>query len=166
MPTIDGTAEVKIKPGTQPGDKLRMRGYGVKMDVVGQRGRRGDQYVTVAVRIPRSLTAEQRRLLEEYRSAGKGGASRKSSGTSSGSTHSSAGSSDSKHAGASTSSSGGDSSTSSSSDPGSSESKDSKGQADGSGGESKASSGTEEGGRKEGEKEQKKKRRPFSGWFS
>ncbi|KAL4446217.1 hypothetical protein ABPG77_003024 [Micractinium sp. CCAP 211/92] len=49
VPTIDGSAEVKIKPGTQPGDKLRMRGYGVKMDVVGQRGRRGDQYVTVVL---------------------------------------------------------------------------------------------------------------------
>lgn len=75
MPTIDGKAEVKIKPGTQPGDMLRMRGYGVAMDVVGQRSRRGDQYVRVALRVPRSLTPEQRRLLEEFRAAGKPGSS-------------------------------------------------------------------------------------------
>ncbi len=174
VPTIDGSAEVKIKPGTQPGDKLRMRGYGVKMDVVGQRGRRGDQYVTVVVRIPRSLTADQRRLLEEYRSAGKGGGNRRSAGSSTGSrAGGSAGSSGSTSTGSSGSGGSGGSSTggsgssgsSSSSSPGSSESTDSKGQAEGSSKESKDSSNADEGGSK-GEKEQKKKRRPFSGWFS
>ena len=87
VPTIDGTAEVTIKPGTQPGDKLRMRGYGVRMDAADRPGRRGDQYVRVVVKVPRSLTAEQRRLLEEYRAAGKGG-SRRSSGRSGSSTSS------------------------------------------------------------------------------
>ena len=67
VPTIDGKAEVKIKAGTQPGDKLRMRGYGVPMDVIGQRGRKGDQYVTVKVQVPKTLTARQRELLEEFR---------------------------------------------------------------------------------------------------
>ena len=71
-----------MKPGTQPGDKLRMRGYGVHMDVVGQRGRRGDQYVRVALTVPRSLTAQQRRLLEEFRSGGKNSSSGGSGGSS------------------------------------------------------------------------------------
>lgn len=67
VPTIDGKAEVKIKSGTQPGDKLRMRGYGIAMDLVGQRGRRGDQYVTVKVQIPKTITKRQEELLEEFR---------------------------------------------------------------------------------------------------
>ncbi|KAI3432814.1 hypothetical protein D9Q98_010397 [Chlorella vulgaris] len=68
VPTVDGTAEVQVKPGTQPGDKLRMRGYGVAKDIVGQKGRRGDQFVRVVVTVPRRLSAAQRQLLEEFRS--------------------------------------------------------------------------------------------------
>jgi len=67
VPTIDGRSEVKVKSGTQPGDKLRMRGYGVSMDLVGQRGRRGDQYVIVKVTVPKHLTERQKELLEEFR---------------------------------------------------------------------------------------------------
>jgi DnaJ-class molecular chaperone len=67
VPTIDGRSEVKVKAGTQPGDKLRMRGYGVPMDLVGQRGRRGDQYVVVKVTVPKHLTERQKELLEEFR---------------------------------------------------------------------------------------------------
>jgi len=73
--TIDGKAEVKVKPGTQPGDKLRMRGYGVPMDLVGQRGRRGDQYVVVQVTVPRHLTQRQKELLEEFRGGPKASSS-------------------------------------------------------------------------------------------
>ena len=71
VPTIDGREEVKVKPGTQPNDRLRMRGYGVPMDAFGHKGRRGDQYVVVKVTIPRSLKPEQRRLLEEFRGGPK-----------------------------------------------------------------------------------------------
>ena len=67
VPTVDGRSEVKVKAGTQPGDKLRMRGYGVPMDLVGQRGRRGDQYVVVKVTVPKHLTERQKELLEEFR---------------------------------------------------------------------------------------------------
>ncbi len=88
VPTIDGRAEVKVKPGTQPGDKLRMRGYGVPMEVMGQRSRRGDQYVIIRVRVPRSLTTDQRRLLEDFKagryhssSSGGGGSGNGSSGS-------------------------------------------------------------------------------------
>lgn len=68
VPTVDGRAEVKVRPGTQPGDKLRMRGYGVPMDLIGQRGRKGDQYVVVRISVPKTLTQRQRELLEEFRS--------------------------------------------------------------------------------------------------
>lgn len=83
VPTVDGTAEVTIKPGTQPNDKLRMRGYGVMMDVVGERGRRGDQYVRVLVRVPTNLTSRQKELLEELR-GGKRSGSSSGSGSSNG----------------------------------------------------------------------------------
>ena len=90
VPTIDGRAEVKIKAGTQPGDTLRMRGYGVPMDLVGQRGRRGDQYVKVHVTVPKSLSQRQRELLEEFRggtgSGGTGSGSTGSTSTGSGGT--------------------------------------------------------------------------------
>ncbi|GAB4814787.1 hypothetical protein N2152v2_001833 [Parachlorella kessleri] len=96
VPTIDGRAEVKVKAGTQPGDRLRMRGYGVPMEVLGQRSRRGDQYVIVRVRVPRSLTAEQRRMLEDFKAgryqqggAGGGSSSSSSGGSSSGGSFSS-----------------------------------------------------------------------------
>jgi len=29
VPTLDGEADIRVRPGTQPGDRLRMRGYGV-----------------------------------------------------------------------------------------------------------------------------------------
>lgn len=65
VPTLDGEKEVRIRPGTQPGDRLRMRGQG--LPVLGQRSAKGDQYVTVDVRLPRSLSPEQQRLLEQLR---------------------------------------------------------------------------------------------------
>eukprot|EP00889_Picochlorum_renovo_P007082 jgi/Picre1/34112/NNA_001587.t1 len=68
--TIKGLAEVKVKPGTQSGDRLRMRGYGVPMDLMGQRGRRGDQYVVMKVTTPRNLDERQRKLLEAFKYGG------------------------------------------------------------------------------------------------
>eukprot|EP00887_Chlorella_sp_A99_P006827 scaffold2.g6827.t1 len=69
VPTVHGSgrAEVRVKPGTQPGDRLRMRGYGVPTDALGLRGQKGDQYVVVKVVVPRSVTPAERRLLEALR---------------------------------------------------------------------------------------------------
>jgi molecular chaperone DnaJ/curved DNA-binding protein len=52
--------KVTIPAGTQPGEKLRLRGQGVKTDD-GQ----GDLYVEVDVDIPTDLTDEQRTILRE-----------------------------------------------------------------------------------------------------
>jgi DnaJ-class molecular chaperone len=71
VPTISGRSEVKVKPGTQPNDRLRMRGYGVPMEAVGERSRRGDQFVVVKVAVPKALTDKQRKLLEELRAESK-----------------------------------------------------------------------------------------------
>ena len=52
------TVKVHIPPGTQPGERLRLRGQGVETDA-----RRGDLFVEVRVTVPRSLTDEQRETL-------------------------------------------------------------------------------------------------------
>ena len=69
--TIKGLAEIKIKPGTQSGDRLRMRGYGVPKDLIGQNSRRGDQYVVVRVTTPKNLDERQRKLLEAFKYGGE-----------------------------------------------------------------------------------------------
>jgi len=63
--TIEGKVSLKVPPGTQPGSLLRLRGRGVKTPG----GRRGDHYVKVSVDIPKKLTPQQQRLLEEFAKA-------------------------------------------------------------------------------------------------
>lgn len=59
---IDGEESLKVPAGTQPNQVFRLRGKGVPfLDGNG----RGDHYVHVAVRIPTSLSDEQRHLLEQ-----------------------------------------------------------------------------------------------------
>jgi molecular chaperone DnaJ len=70
VPTLDGDIELDFPPGTQPGEVRVMRGRG--MPVLQGFGR-GDQRVLVNVLVPRRLTEEQRRLLEEFeRGSGEG----------------------------------------------------------------------------------------------
>lgn len=58
--TVDGKVNMKIPPGTQSGDELRLRGKGVPHG----RGR-GDQIVVVRVVTPSKLSRRERELLEE-----------------------------------------------------------------------------------------------------
>jgi molecular chaperone DnaJ len=62
--TFDGLRTVKIPEGAQPGARLRLKGLGVPHL---NSGERGDLYVHLDVRVPKKLTREQRRLLEELR---------------------------------------------------------------------------------------------------
>jgi len=63
VPTIDGRAQLKIPPGTQSGQKLRMRERGVES---AQRpGQRGDQIVTVEVAIPLLQDERSREIMRE-----------------------------------------------------------------------------------------------------
>ncbi len=64
--TLDGTDELEFPPGTQPGEVRVLRGKG--MPVLQGFGR-GDQRVLVSVSVPRRLSDEQRRLLEEFERA-------------------------------------------------------------------------------------------------
>jgi len=61
--TLEGPVELDFEPGTQPGDVKILRGRG--MPVLQGFGR-GDQRVLVNVMVPRRLTDEQRRLLEDF----------------------------------------------------------------------------------------------------
>ncbi len=62
VPTLEATAMIDVPAGTQPGDILTVRGEG--MPALG-RGRRGDLRVVVNVIIPRKLSAEQKRLMQD-----------------------------------------------------------------------------------------------------
>ena len=63
VPTLEGDVELEFEPGTQPGEIRVLRGRG--MPVLQGFGR-GDHRVLVNVAVPRRLTEEQRRLLEEF----------------------------------------------------------------------------------------------------
>ena len=63
VPTLEGDVELEFEPGTQPGEVRTLRGKG--MPVLQHYGR-GDQRVLVDVAVPRRLTQEQRRLLEQF----------------------------------------------------------------------------------------------------
>jgi len=63
IPTLDGETELDFDAGTQPGEVVVLRGRG--MPVLQGFGR-GDHRVLVNVVVPRHLSEEQRRLLEEF----------------------------------------------------------------------------------------------------
>lgn len=63
VPTVDGSADLKIPAGIQPGTTLVMSKKGVPLLNKGRM--RGDQLVRVQVEIPRQLSDEERRLVEE-----------------------------------------------------------------------------------------------------
>jgi molecular chaperone DnaJ len=60
--TFDGPQTIRIPEGTQPGAQFRLRNLGVPH--LNSRAR-GDLYVHVDVQIPKKLSREQRKLLEE-----------------------------------------------------------------------------------------------------
>ncbi len=65
IPTVEGDEEIEVKPGTQPGTEIRLRGRGVPHL---RRGARGDLHVLVDVAVPTKLSKRQRELLETYAS--------------------------------------------------------------------------------------------------
>ncbi|HEX3046674.1 MAG TPA: J domain-containing protein [Bacillota bacterium] len=57
-PTLDGTVEMTIPPGSQSSQRLRLKGQGLKR----RDGGRGDQYVRLKVVVPANLTETEREL--------------------------------------------------------------------------------------------------------
>ena len=62
VPTLEGPTTIKIRPGTQPGETLRLRGKGMPHF----RGYgRGDLLVRMGISVPEKLTSQQRALMEQ-----------------------------------------------------------------------------------------------------
>ncbi len=64
VPTIDGRAQLKIPPGTQSGQKLRMRERGVPSAT--REGQRGDEIVTVEIVVPQLRDERSKEILREF----------------------------------------------------------------------------------------------------
>jgi DnaJ-class molecular chaperone len=64
VPTVDGKAIVRIPPGTQNGQTLRLRGLGAPSLV--QPGMRGDQFVEIRVVVPRIADERSKQILKEF----------------------------------------------------------------------------------------------------
>ena len=63
VPTLDGKVKLTIPEGTQPGAVFRLRGKGIPY----LRGSgRGDQFVSVSIKVPKNLTGSQKELLRQY----------------------------------------------------------------------------------------------------
>jgi len=68
VPTVDGKdLNLKIPVGIQHQTKLRMKGYGLPEM---KKGRRGDLYARILVKIPKRLNKKQKSLIQELSEAG------------------------------------------------------------------------------------------------
>jgi len=65
--TIDGHVNMKVPAGTQSGELFRIKGKGIPQ--LGRSGR-GDQLVKIIVDIPKNISRDQRRILEDLGKAG------------------------------------------------------------------------------------------------
>ncbi|XP_022136650.1 chaperone protein dnaJ A6, chloroplastic isoform X3 [Momordica charantia] len=70
VPTVDGMVDLKIPAGTQPNTTLVMSKKGVPL--LNKRNMRGDQLVRVQVEIPKKLSSDERKLIEELSDLSKG----------------------------------------------------------------------------------------------
>ncbi|MDD3339742.1 MAG: molecular chaperone DnaJ [Lachnospiraceae bacterium] len=62
--TVDGAVDYEVKPGTQTDTKVRLKGKGVPS--LRNKDKRGDQYVTLVVKVPTRLTKEAKKHLEAF----------------------------------------------------------------------------------------------------
>jgi molecular chaperone DnaJ len=62
--TLDGTQRITVEPGTQPGDEVTIKGYGVPK--LGDGKGKGDFIVVLRVDIPKNLSKSERELIEDF----------------------------------------------------------------------------------------------------
>ena len=65
IPCLDGDYKIKIEPGTQSGEVVRLRGRGLPS--VNGYGGTGDLYVKIAVWIPKRLNKDEKAIVESLR---------------------------------------------------------------------------------------------------
>jgi curved DNA-binding protein len=61
VPTPDGRVNIKVPPGTQSGQKLRVRGRGLPV----RDGGRGDLFVVIGITLPAKVSDAERKLWEQ-----------------------------------------------------------------------------------------------------
>jgi molecular chaperone DnaJ len=64
VPTVEGKAQLRIPPGTQSGQKFRLRQRGAPS--LRNPGARGDQFVEAQVTLPKMISEETKELLRQY----------------------------------------------------------------------------------------------------
>ncbi len=61
VPTLDGKKKIKINPGTQHGELIRIKNAGIKR----LNGGKGDEIIRIAIHIPKHLSTREKDLLKE-----------------------------------------------------------------------------------------------------
>jgi DnaJ-class molecular chaperone len=67
VPTVDGGVKIRIRPGTQGGTMMRLRGKGVPF--IRDSGR-GDQFIKISVLVPQKLSWRQKEIIKEMEEEG------------------------------------------------------------------------------------------------
>jgi curved DNA-binding protein len=67
VPTLDGSKLIKVPPGTQSQSRIRLKGFGLPRL---QGGSKGDEYVRILIKYPKSLSEKQKKLAEELKKEG------------------------------------------------------------------------------------------------
>lgn len=62
VPTVDGAVMMKIKPGSQSGQQMRLKGKGFH----GKTGERGDQIIELQIRLPEPHDAALTKFIDEW----------------------------------------------------------------------------------------------------
>lgn len=63
VPTMEGTARIKVPSGTQPGTIFKLKGKGI-VDMIN--GVRGDQHVRIVIHVPSRINDKARSALQRY----------------------------------------------------------------------------------------------------
>jgi len=67
VPTVEKEVKIRIRPGTQAGTMMRLRGEGISH--LHGRGK-GDEYVRLIIATPDKLSKEQKQVIEEMKKEG------------------------------------------------------------------------------------------------
>jgi len=67
VPTLDGSKHIKVAPGTQSQSRIRLKGCGLPRL---QGGGKGDEYVRILIKYPKTLSEKQKKLAEELKAEG------------------------------------------------------------------------------------------------
>jgi molecular chaperone DnaJ len=65
IPVVDGEVTIKIPEGTDPNQKMRLKGKGAPK--LGSPTQRGDHFVTIKVEIPKEISKEEEELVKKLR---------------------------------------------------------------------------------------------------